>query len=127
MPGSDQGLERTEPKIRTDLLAEKYRNEQLKIRLDKSEALVITLGTSSPVKRKRTAQQEHKDDGSDQGSSSDGDEDEDGGEDEDEQEQSSSSSSYNGQEGTEAPPGADQDMRKSPDLSAPRADPNVKD
>ncbi len=70
-------------KLKADLLGEKHRNDHLKIRLDKSEALVISLGTSGSVKRRRTAEQEHKDDGSDQESSSDDDEDEDGGEDED--------------------------------------------
>ena len=40
-------LKEQNQKLRTDLLAEKYRNEQLKIRLDKAEALVITMGTST--------------------------------------------------------------------------------
>ncbi len=60
-------LKELNQKLRTDLLGEKYRNEQFKIRLDKAEALVITLGTSSSVKRRRTVEQEHEDDGSDQG------------------------------------------------------------
>jgi hypothetical protein len=110
-------------KLRTDLLGEKHRNEQLKIRLDKSESLVITLGTSNSVRGNRTIDREHKEDGSDQESSSDDDEDEDGGEDEDGQEQSSPSSepSEDGQEGTEES-GADQNMSTSPDLRATRTD-----
>ena len=75
-------------KLWADLLGERGYIDQLKIRLDKAEALVISLGTANPGKRSRTDEQEHKDDGSDHGSSSSDDEDEDGGEDEDEREQS---------------------------------------
>ena len=68
-------LKEQNQKLRTDLLAEKYRNEQLKIRLDKAEALVVVMGTSTPVKRRRTDGEGHADGGSEQGSSSSGDED----------------------------------------------------
>ncbi len=103
--------------------------DQLKSRLDKAEALVISLGTANPGKKSRTDEQEHKDDGSDYGSSSSDDEDEDGGEDEDEREQSdhSSSSSDNGQGGAGGQPGADQNMETSPDLGAPRTGPKKTD
>ncbi len=103
--------------------------DQLKSRLDKAEALVISLGTANPGKKSRTDEQEHKDDGSDHGSSSSDDEDEDGGEDEDEREQSdhSSSSSDDGQGGAGGQPGADQNMETSPDLGAPRTDPKKTD
>ncbi len=89
-------MEQLNKRLRADLLEEKYRNEQMKIRLDKAEALAISLGASNPSKRRRTSVNlEHDDDVSDQSSSSD---DEEGGEedeneqDEDEQDQSSSSS-----------------------------------
>ncbi len=106
-------MEQLNKKLRADLLEEKHRNERMKIRMDKAEALAIRLGTSKT-----------KDDRSDHGSSSSDDEDEDGGEDEDEQEQSvhSSSSSDDGQGGAGTQQGADQNMETSPDLSAPRTD-----
>jgi hypothetical protein len=70
-------------RLRADLLEERHRNEQMKIGLDKAEALAISLGTPKPSKRRRTAVNlEHDDVGSDQESSSDNDED--GEEDEDE-------------------------------------------
>jgi hypothetical protein len=116
-------------KFWADLLGERSYIEQLKIRLDRAEALAISLGTPKPNKRSRTDEQEHKDDGSDHEPSSSDDEDEDGGEDEDEREQSnhSSSSSDDGQSGAGAQPGTDQNMETSPDLSAPRTDPGKTD
>ncbi len=115
-------------KLRADLLGEKHRSDQLTIRLEKSEALVITLGISSSVKRRRTVEQEHKDDGSGQESSSDDDEDEDGGEDEDDDEKEQSSSSSDDEQGRAgAQSGADQNMEASPDLNAPRTDPGKTD
>jgi hypothetical protein len=83
-------MELLNKKLRADLLEEKHRNERMKIRLDKAEALAISLGTPKTNKRNRT---EHESDGSDHGSPSSDDEDEDNGEDEDEQEQSERSSS----------------------------------
>jgi hypothetical protein len=83
------------------------------------------VGTPKTSKRNRTDEQEHEGDGSDHGSSSSDAEDEEDDEDEDEQEQSDhSSSSYeDGQDGAKEPPGTDQNMETSPDLSAPRTDP----
>ncbi len=69
--------------------------DQLKVRLDKAEALVISLGTANPGKRRRTAVgQERDDDVSNRTSSSNDDEGEDDDEDEDVDEQEQSSSSY---------------------------------
>ena len=83
-------MEQLNRKLRADLLEEKHRNEQMKVRLDKAESLAISLGTPNPGKRRRAAANlEHDGDGSDESSSSD--DEEDGEEDEDEQDQSSSS------------------------------------
>ena len=122
-------LEQLNKRLRADLLEEKHRNERMKIRMDKAEALAIRLGAPKTSKRSRTDEQEHEDDGSEHGSSSSNDEDEDSDEDEDEREQSdhSSSSSDDGQGGAGAQPGADQNMETSPDLSAPRTDPKKTD
>jgi hypothetical protein len=47
-------------------LGEKNYNDQLKVRLNKAEALVLSLGTPKSIKRRRTAvDQEHNEDGSD--------------------------------------------------------------
>jgi hypothetical protein len=122
-------MEQLNKKLRADLLEEKHRDERMKIRLDKAEALAISLGTTKPSKKSRTDEQEHEDDESDHGSSSSDDEDEDGNEDEDEQEQSdhSSSSSNNEQGGAGAQRSTDQIMETSKDLSAPRTDPKKTD
>ena len=64
-------------KLCADLLGERCLNDQLTIRLEKSEALAITLGISGSVKRKRAVEKEHKDDAPGQESSSDDDEGED--------------------------------------------------
>ncbi len=106
-----EDLEQLNKKLRADLLEEKHRNERMKIRMDKAEALAIKLGTSKA-----------KDDRSDHGSSSGDDEDENSGEDEDEQEQSvhSSSSSDDGQGGAGTLQGADQNIdRDFPGLECP--------
>jgi hypothetical protein len=109
-------------KLRADLLGERHRNEQMKIRLDKAEALAIRLGTPNTNKRSRT-------DGSDHGSSSSNDEDEDNSEDEDEHEQSerSSSSSEDEQGGAKEQQRTDQIMEISDDSNAPDADPKRSD
>ena len=109
-------------KLRADLLGEKHRNEQMKIRLDRAEALAIKLGTPKTNRGYRT---EHESDGSDHESSSIDDEDEDDGE--DEQSERSSSSSEDGQGGAEEQPGTDQVMETSDDSRAPDADPKKND
>jgi hypothetical protein len=92
----------------------------LTIRLEKSEALAITLGISGSVKRKRTVEKEHKDDASGQESSSDDGEGEDSSEEEDDAEkEQSSSSSDDEQGGSGAQSNADQKMETSTDSSAP--------
>ncbi len=123
-------MERLNKKLRADLLGERHRNEQMKIRLDRAEALAIRLGTPKTNKRSRTDEREHESDGSDHGSSSSsGGEDEDDGEDEDEQEQSErfSSSSEDEQGGAKEQPGTDQVMETSNDSNAPDADPKKND
>jgi hypothetical protein len=47
-------MEQLNKKLRADLLEEKHRNERMKIRLDKAEALAISLGTPKTSKRNRT-------------------------------------------------------------------------
>jgi hypothetical protein len=75
-------MEQQNKKLRADLLEEKHRYERMKIRLDKAEALAISLGTPKPSKKSRTYEQGHEEEGSVHGSSSSNDEDEDGDEDE---------------------------------------------
>ena len=123
-------LEQLNKKLRSDLLGERHRNELMKIRLDRAEALAIRLGTPKTNKRSRTDEREHESDESDHGSSSSsGGEDEDDGEDEDEQEQSEhfSSSSEDEQGGAKEQPGTDEVMEISDDSNAPDADPGKND
>ena len=54
-------------RLRADLFEEKHRNERMRIRLDKAEALAISLGTPKTSKRNRTDEQEQEGDGSDHG------------------------------------------------------------
>ena len=118
-------LEQLNKKLRADLLEEKHRNERMRIRMDKAEALAIRLGAPKTNKRSRTDEQGHESDGSDHGSSSSDDEDEDDGEDEDEQEQSERSSSHSEdeQDGAKGQQGTDQVMETSKDSSTLHADP----
>ena len=118
-------LEQLNKRLRADLLEEKHRNERMRIRMDKAEALAIRLGAPKTNKRSRTDEQGHESDGSDHGSSSSDDEDEDDGEDEDEQEQSERSSSHSEdeQDGAKGQQGTDQVMETSKDSSTLHADP----
>jgi hypothetical protein len=50
-------MEQLNKKLRADLLEEKHRSERMKIRLDKAEALAISLGTPKTSKRSRTDEQ----------------------------------------------------------------------
>jgi hypothetical protein len=54
-------MEQLNKKLRADLLEEKHRNERMRIRLDKAEALAISFGTSRTSKKGGTDDQEHED------------------------------------------------------------------
>ncbi len=84
--GQLEDVKERNKKLWAELLGERAYIDQMKIRLDKAEALAISLGTTKPSKKSRTDGQEHEDDETDHGSSSSDGEDEDGNEDEDEQE-----------------------------------------